>query len=43
MRPDLPQQLQAGVIVYSYSKGKGIFDLQVTFDDLELNMATDNK
>ncbi len=33
-RPDLPQRLQLGLIVYAYSEGRGRHDLQVFFDRL---------
>lgn len=36
-RPDLPEVLQLGVIVYSYSRGKGVVDLEVAFEDLLVN------
>jgi hypothetical protein len=36
-RSDLPEVLQLGVIVYSYSRGKGIVDLDVSFKDLVVN------
>jgi|GEM_PF-3710086 len=36
-RPDLPDGLQLGMIVYSYSKGKGIHDLNVSFENLKLH------
>ncbi len=35
-RPDLPSLLQVGIIVYSYSEGRGIYDLSVEFDNLEI-------
>jgi hypothetical protein len=35
-RPDFPEILQVGVIVYSYSQGRGVFDLKAKFDMLEL-------
>lgn len=35
-RPDLPQRLQLGLIVYAYSEGRGRHDLQVFFDRLEV-------
>jgi hypothetical protein len=34
-RPDLPQQLQAGIIVYSYSYEKGVVDLTARFDEIK--------
>jgi regulation of enolase protein 1 (concanavalin A-like superfamily) len=34
-RPDLPKQLQAGIIVYSYSYGRGVFDLTARFDEIK--------
>jgi hypothetical protein len=36
-RVDLPETLQLGVIVYSYSNGKGVVDLSVTFKDLVIS------
>lgn len=34
-RPDLPDTLQAGIITYAYSEGKGIYDLQMAFDGID--------
>ena len=36
VRADLPPLLQVGIIVYSYSYGKNIYDLSVEFDNLAL-------
>jgi len=36
-RADLPEILQLGVIVYSYSGGQGVVDLTVAFKDLVIN------
>ncbi len=36
-RPDLPAVLQLGVVVYSYSEGRGVFDLSVSFDNLQIS------
>ena len=33
-RPDLPDTLQLGLILYAYSEGRGRHDIQVAFDDL---------
>ena len=34
-RSDLPKQLQAGIIVYSYSYEKGVVDLTARFDEIK--------
>lgn len=34
-RADLPQKLQAGIIVYSFSYNKGIIDLTARFDEIK--------
>ena len=34
-RPDLPDTLQAGVIAYAFSHRKGIFDFQMSFEQVE--------
>ena len=34
-RPDLPDTLQAGIITYAYSEGKGIYDLRMAFDGID--------
>jgi len=36
-RADLPETLQLGIIVYSYSGGRGVVDLNVAFKDLVIN------
>jgi hypothetical protein len=36
-RADLPETLQLGIIVYSYSGGQGVVDLSVAFKDLVIN------
>jgi hypothetical protein len=36
-RADLPEILQLGMIVYSYSGGQGVVDLNVVFKDLVIN------
>ena len=38
-RRDLPDILQLGLIVYSYSNGKGTHDLRVLFSDMEIRFA----
>jgi hypothetical protein len=35
-RPDLPEMLQLGLIVYAYSEGRGRHDLQAFFDRLSV-------
>lgn len=35
-RPDLPSLLQVGIIVYSYSEGRQSFDLNATFNNLQI-------
>lgn len=35
-RPDLPEVLQMGLIVYAYSEGRELFDLQVEFSKFSL-------
>jgi len=36
-RADLPETLQLGIIVYSYSRGQGVVDLNVSFKDLVIH------
>lgn len=36
IRPDMPPLLQVGIIVYAFSEGRGIYDLSVQFDSLEI-------
>lgn len=36
-RPDLPARLQAGLIVYAFSEGRGKFDMQARFDAITID------
>lgn len=36
-RPDLPRDLQAGMIQYAFSQGRNIYDLRVAFSDLTIH------
>ncbi len=37
-RPDLPLELQAGLIVYAYSEGRGVFDLRAMFSSVVVQL-----
>ncbi|HUH37906.1 MAG TPA: hypothetical protein VL027_08180 [Spongiibacteraceae bacterium] len=43
VRPDLPDQLQLGLIVYAYSEGRGIFDVEIHFDALSVVPLVDEE
>lgn len=36
-RPDLPEVLQVGLIIYAYSEGRGRHDMQVFFDEFSVH------
>ena len=39
-RADLPARLQLGLIVYAYSEGRGIVDMQARFGELAVEVPT---